>query len=178
MGDRMEIIGVQRADGGVNAEGKRFSLLVTLPQLGESVPPFYERLYETVRELCERRGCCLRAELVIPWREAGACSFYLDFLWYRGRELLSCYRLSDNRDAGGERLAPPRALRQSIPKNGGWFRCGEGYVTYENAFTPTLGLRRSDYHVCLPEQVHRLSDASDGRARYKEGSEEEPRRRE
>ena len=113
MGDRMEITCVRRADGGVNAEGKRFSLIVSLPQLGEEIPPFYERLYETMRELCERRGCALRAEMVVTRREEGACSFYLDVLWYRGKELLSCYRLADNRDAAGERLPPPPFLRSA-----------------------------------------------------------------
>ena len=156
----MDIIGIRRADGGENEEGKRFSLLMTLPQIDGEVPPFYECLYQTVRELCRRRGCTLRGEMVISYRDAVSYSLYLDFVWYRGRELLSCYRIALSRMADGTLLPPPKHLRKRIPKNGGWYRTKEDCVLFRNAFTAGEGIRRSAYRSRIPEEHYPWEEAA------------------
>lgn len=148
----MDIVGIRRAEGGENEEGKRFSLSMTLPQMDGEIPPFYERLYQTVKELCCRRGCTLRSEMTVGYQDEESYSLYLDFLWYRGRELLSCYRIALSRMADGALLPPPRHLRKRIPKDGGWYRTKDHYVLFRNAFTGGEGVRRSAYRSCIPEE--------------------------
>lgn len=156
----MNIVGIRRADGGENEEGRRFSLAMTLPQIDGEIPPFYERLYQTVRELCRRRGCTLRSEMVISYQDAVSYSLYLDFLWYRGRELLSCYRIALSRMADGTLLPPPKHLRKRIPKNGGWYRTKDTCVLFYNAFRVGETIRRSAYRSRILEECYLWQEAA------------------
>lgn len=77
----------------------------------------------------------------------GLVSLYIDLIGYRGRELVFCRRISDNRDSDGNEIPPPAEVRRRLTQGGGWYTDGETYYVYKNSFTPGgAGVRRSEVY--------------------------------
>lgn len=154
-GMQMTIGRTRIADGGTNREGARWAVSLTLPVFEEErIGKFYDTLCRTVSELSERLGCTAIVEHRVTHRDEEGYSLYLDFLWYRERTLFACYRLSDTRRWDGMSLPPPKHRRAAVPKNGGWYREGDLFVGYRNAFSLEEGqtVRRSAYRQFFPEE--------------------------
>lgn len=151
----MTIGRMRYADGANDDQGGRWSVSLTLPVFeNERIERFYDTLRETLRELAERRRCTVIVEHQVTHRDKEGYSLYLDFLWYQGRELLSCYRVSDTRRWDGVAIPPPKHLRKAVPRDGGWYRAGDRFVSYRNVYSPEQGsgVRRSAYRSFLPEE--------------------------
>ncbi len=142
-------------------EKTRWTAALVMPRFSEEAEgrerlnAFYERLAEEARGAAARLSCTVLSELKIACREDTFYSLVLDFLFYRGRRMLRCERLTDTRLWNGTALPPPREVGRRIPKNGGWYFDGKRYVLYQNVFTPEQGsgVRRSAYGIFLPEEV-------------------------
>lgn len=142
------------ADGGVGEDGGRWSVSLTLPVFeNERVEGFYQTLVRTVSEVAARRGCTVIVEHRVTHRDEEGYSLYLDFLWYRERVLFACYRLSDTRRWDGIAIPPPKKKRTAVPKDGGWYREGDTFVSYRNLFSEQgEPVRRSAYRRLIPEE--------------------------
>ncbi len=121
----------------------------------ERLNAFYTRLAEAVKTRAAALSCTVLSEMKIACVEDTFYSLVLDFLFYRGRDMIDCKRLTDTRRWDGIALPPPRAVKRCVPANGGWYFDGEHYVLYQNTFTPEggSGVRRSAYRSFLPEEL-------------------------
>lgn len=135
--------------------GEGWRLTMPVPRFGGGAPErlnrFYDRLASSAAVLAAKIGGNLSGELHIV-RTGGTVSLYIDFFGYRGRELVFCRRISDNRDADGNEIPPPKAVRHLIRSGGGWYTDGTYIFVYENTFTPgaASGVRRSDFYRFFP----------------------------
>lgn len=135
--------------------GEGWRLTIPLPRFGDGAPDrlnrFYDRLASAASELAAKLGGNLVGELHVV-RTGEAVSLYIDFFGYRGRELVFCRRISDNRDSDGNEIPPPKAVRHLIRPDGGWYTDGTDFFVYENTFTPgaASGVRRSDFYRFFP----------------------------
>ena len=127
----MRIEGVMhRAKG----EEARWSVSLLLPRFSEEsegaerLSGFYRRLAEAVEGAAARLSCTAVGELRVACREDTFYSLVIDLLFYRGRDLVACHRVTDTRLWSGIALPPPKAVRRRIPKNGGWYFDGRRYV--------------------------------------------------
>ena len=126
-----------------------------IPRFGGGAPErlnrFYDRLASSAAALAAKIGGNLSGELHIV-RTGGTVSLYIDFFGYRGREPVFCRRISDNRDADGNEIPPPKAVRHLIRPGCGWYTDGTYIFVYENTFTPgaASGVRRSDFYRFFP----------------------------
>lgn len=139
-----------------------WSTHLLLPWFGEEVEGqerlngFYGRLSEAVDRAAERLSGTVIGEMRVACREDTFYSLLLDFLFFRGRDLIACHRVADTRLWNGMVLSPPREVRRRIPKNGGWYFDGRRYVLYQNNFTPEQGsgVRRSAYRRFFREEYY------------------------
>ncbi len=144
---------------GCNEDGKPYTVRIEVPcfsdddEAGKRLNAFYHRLSEKIGQTAEENGCTVIGELHRAYSGEGIFSLYIDFFWYRGRELLACRRISDTRNAEGLELPPPSKLKRKLPGNGGWYYDGSSCVIYENKFTPGAeqGVRRSQYYRFFAE---------------------------
>lgn len=142
-------------------EPRRWSVALCLPCFSEDVPgyealtDFYERLAEAVTERAKALSCTVFSHVKLACAEDSFYSLVLDFLFFRGRDMTDCQRLTDTRRWDGILLPPPRQVKRQIPPRGGWYFDGENYVLFDNTFTPEQGVRarRSSYGIFLPETV-------------------------
>lgn len=142
-------------------EPSLWSMALLLPRFSEETAG-YERLtafYATLADAVQARAmalsCAVFSEMKVACNEDTFYSLVLDFLFYKGRDLIDCKRLTDTRRWDGIALPPPRPVKRQIPKNGGWYFDGEHYILYQNTFTTAegVGVRRSAYGIFLPETI-------------------------
>ena len=119
--------------------GEGWRLTLPIPRFADDAPErlnqFYDRLASSASELAAKLGGNLTGELHVACT-GETVSLYIDFFGYRGRELVFCRRISDNRDSDGNEIPPPKAVRRLISHGGGWYTDGTYYFVYENTFTP------------------------------------------
>lgn len=135
--------------------GEGWRLMMSVPRFADGAPErlnrFYERFASAATELAAKLGGNLTGELHVT-RTGEEVSLYIDFFGYRGRELVFCRRISDNRDSDGNGIPPPKSVRRLIRPGGGWYTDGTDFFVYENTFTPgsASGVRRSDFYRFFP----------------------------
>ena len=138
-----------------------WSMALILPRFSEEaagyerLTAFYAALADAVQKRAAALSCAALSEMKVACVEDTFYSLVLDFLFYQGRDLIDCKRLTDTRRWDGIALPPPRPVKRQIPRNGGWYFDGEHYILYQNTFTPEegVGVRRSAYGIFLPETV-------------------------
>ncbi len=140
-------------------EPSLWSMALLLPRFSEEaagyerLTAFYAALADAVRVRAAALSCAVLSELKVACVEDTFYSLVLDFLFYQGRDLIDCKRLTDTRRWDGIALPPPRLVKRQIPRDGGWYFDGEHYILYQNTFTPAegIGVRRSAYGIFFPE---------------------------
>ena len=109
-------------------DGTSCVISLSLPFFSDEMPgkkslsSFYRRLYVAVRETAVRLSCAVRSELEIASEDENGFSLIFDLFFSRGRELILCHRISDNRLWDGTTVIPPRRIARAISSDGGWYR--------------------------------------------------------
>ncbi len=143
-------------------DGKNYNLRLEIPFFseedgeGKKLNVFYENFAKKLEENAMKNSCTIISELHKAFCGEDFFSLYIDILWYRGRELLACRRVSDTRRAGYE-IRPPKGLKKLSNKRG-WYYNGKDCVFYENNFTlgAEKNIRRSEYYKFFSETKYKI----------------------
>ena len=152
----MRIKTVKRTEEGRTAEGGRYSLHLSLPYRQEDdavsarINAFYQGLAERLSAAVKEKGGSFVSEVIPIWEGAEGTSLLFDVLYYRGKELLSCVRIADNRTPDGYPMELPRRMRHRLTEGGGWYRDAEQYYFYRSLFDGIETVRRSEYRRLFP----------------------------
>ena len=157
----MKIEKIRILDRNAPDDSHPWSITLYLPRFSkdtagrERLTAFYGTLADAVKKRAKALSCAVFSEMRVTCIEDTFYSLVLDVLFYRGRDLVDCQRLTDTRRWDGIALAPPKPVKRRVPRNGGWYFDGNQYILYQNTFTSDqgLGVRRSAYGRFLPEEV-------------------------